>query len=87
LEPYQRISQVIFEKWLKDICDKDPLIDVRFGCAVKAVDEERDKVSVTVENTQNGNTVIVTTDYLIGCDGASSQTRKSMGFALDGGPM
>ncbi|KAK7903181.1 hypothetical protein LTR67_001198 [Exophiala xenobiotica] len=87
LEPYQRISQVIFEKWLKDICDKDPLIDVRFGCAVKAVDEERDKVSVTVENTQKGNTVIITADYLIGCDGASSQTRKSMGFALDGGPI
>lgn len=87
VEPYQRISQVIFEKWLKDICDKDPLIDVRFGWTVKAVDEECDKVRVTVENTQNGNTVIITADYLIGCDGASSQTRKSMGFALDGGPM
>ena len=87
LEAYQRISQVIFEKWLKEICDKDPLIDVRFGWAVKAVEEEHDRVHVTVEDTQHGDTVCITADYMAGCDGASSQTQKSMGFALDGGPM
>ena len=39
-EPWQRISQAIFEKSLKAICDKDPLIDLRFGWKTMSVAEE-----------------------------------------------
>src|ERR1700677_698369 len=34
-EPWQRISQAIFERYLKERCDKNPLIDCRFGWKVE----------------------------------------------------
>jgi hypothetical protein len=39
LELWQRLSQVVFEKWLRGICDEDPLINVRFGWNVESVEE------------------------------------------------
>jgi len=87
LEPWQRLSQVIFEKWLKGLDDEDPLIDVRFGWKVESVEEGKDQVKTTVTNVDTGDTVVITSDYVAGCDGASSRTRKTLGFPLDGGPM
>lgn len=86
-EPWQRLSQVVFEKWLKEICDKDPLIDVRFGWKVESVEEGTNDVQTTVTNVETGETVKVTSDYVAGCDGASSRIRKALGLSLDGGPM
>ncbi|KIW78347.1 hypothetical protein Z517_08182 [Fonsecaea pedrosoi CBS 271.37] len=87
LEPWQRVSQVIFEKWLKTLCDTDPMVSVRFGWKVVGIQEEQDCVRSTLQNVESGETVIFVSDYLAGCDGASSKTRQSMGFPLDGGPV
>jgi len=87
LEPWQRLSQVIFEAWLKDICDKNPLIDVRFGQRVENVEEDRDKVKTIVSHVDNGTTSVIVSDYVVGCDGASSRVRQSLGLPLDGGPV
>jgi FAD-dependent monooxygenase len=85
-EPWQRISQAIFEKWLKNICDQDSLIDLRFGWKVISVAEHADKVFTTVE-APNGGTHIFSSLYLAGCDGGSSSVRRSLGIPIDGGPM
>ncbi|KAJ2905582.1 FAD binding domain-containing protein [Zalerion maritima] len=87
LEPWQRLSQALFEKWLKGLCDADPLIDIRFGWKIESVDEDSDKAMTTVVNVDTGETIAYTSDYVAGCDGASSRTRKSLGFPLDGGPI
>lgn len=87
LEPWQRVSQVVFERWLKDMCDKDPLVDVRFGWKVVDVQETYDGVRTTVTHTDTQNTVLIDSDYLAGCDGASSKTRQSMEMPIDGGPV
>jgi FAD-dependent monooxygenase len=85
-EPWQRISQAIFEKWLKEICDKDPLIDLRYGWKVGSVAESPMEVSLTV-NDPTGVKHCFTGAYLAGCDGGSSIVRRSLGIPLDGGPM
>jgi FAD-dependent monooxygenase len=85
-EPWQRISQAIFEKWLKDRCDQDPLIDLRFGWKVKSVAEEADQVLTTVE-APGGMNHVFSSRYVAGCDGGSSVVRRSMGIPIDGGPM
>jgi FAD-dependent monooxygenase len=85
-EPWQRISQAIFEKWLRNICDEDPLIDLRYGWKVTSVAEEAEKVFTTVE-APNGETYNVSSLYVAGCDGGSSTVRKSLGISIDGGPM
>ena len=86
-EPWQRLSQVLFEKWLKTLCDEDPLIDVRFGWKVEGVEEGTDDVHTTVTNVHTGDTVDVVSSYVAGCDGASSRVRKALELPLDGGPM
>lgn len=86
LEAWQRVSQVIFERWLKEICDQDPLIDVRFGWRVDSVHESSSNVRSTLINVDTGDSVVLTSDYLAGCDGASSRTRQCSALSLDGGP-
>jgi FAD-dependent monooxygenase len=86
-EPWQRISQVHFEAWLKVLCEDDPLIDLRFGWKVEQVEECEDQVRTFATNKNNGVTTEFTSKYLAGCDGASSVVRKSLSLPLDGGPM
>lgn len=85
-EPWQRISQEIFEKWLKAICDEDKLVDVRFGWRVLAVQEASDHVKTTVLSPQ-GEEINFVSRYLAGCDGGSSRVRRSLNIPIEGGPM
>ena len=85
-EPWQRISQAIFEKWLKGICDEDPLIDVRFGWKVESVVEEAERVLTNV-SAPDGKIHVFSSRYLAGCDGGSSTVRRSLGIEIEGGPM
>lgn len=85
-EPWQRISQAIFEKSLKAICDKDPLIDLRFGWKTVSVAEETSRVLTTVE-APDGEAHVYSSKYAAGCDGGSSTVRRSLGISIDGGAM
>jgi 2-polyprenyl-6-methoxyphenol hydroxylase-like FAD-dependent oxidoreductase len=86
-EAWQRISQVHFEAWLKTLCEEDPMIDVRFGWKVQQVEEGDDEVRTIATNLKTGSTTEFASQYLAGCDGASSIVRKSLSLPLDGGPM
>jgi FAD-dependent monooxygenase len=87
LEPYQRISQAVFEKWLKGLCDENPLIDLRFGCKVESVEEFPEGVKVTAADVNSGLRQDFISRYVAGCDGGSSKVRRSLGIPLDGGPL
>ncbi|KAJ0306611.1 hypothetical protein COL516b_004404 [Colletotrichum fioriniae] len=45
-EPWQRVSQAIFERWLKKICDDDPLIDLNYGFKVEHVEEQQEPETI-----------------------------------------
>lgn len=83
LEPWQRLSQVIFEKWLKGKCDKDPLIDLRYGHKVESVEVEDGGVLTRVNEVDTGVQWTWRSEYVAGCDGASSKVRKSLHLPLD----
>lgn len=85
-EPWQRISQAIFERWLKAICDDDPLIDLRFGWKVTSVEETTDHVKTMTLDPQE-NAVSFVSKYLAGCDGGSSRVRRSLNIPIEGGPL
>ncbi|KAF4493696.1 FAD binding domain containing protein [Fusarium agapanthi] len=85
--PWQRISQAIFENWLKSLCDKNPLISLRYGHKVESVEEGDDVVKTTVTNVKTGTTTVWSSDFVAGCDGASSRVRRSLSLPLDGGPI
>lgn len=86
-EPWQRLSQVVFEKWFKTVCDDDPLIDLRYGWRVDDVQETSDCVRTTVINPETGAAEVYVSKFMAGCDGAGSKVRRSMDLPLDGGPM
>jgi FAD-dependent monooxygenase len=86
LEPYQRISQSIFEAWLKESCDANPLIDVRYGRKAEIVQSHGYDVKTIAANVDSGEKASFISKYAIGCDGASSKVRTGLGIPLDGGP-
>jgi FAD-dependent monooxygenase len=86
LEPYQRISQAIFEAWLKTVCDQNHLIDPRFGWKVESVEDSKSRVTLVASDVSTGEKRTFLSRYVIGCDGASSQVRRSLEIPLDGGP-
>ncbi|KAK5064849.1 hypothetical protein LTR84_000683 [Exophiala bonariae] len=86
-EPWQRLSQAVFERWLRDICDKDPLIELHYGWRVESLEESRNHVRTTVVNVDSGASRTYISDYVAGCDGASSKVRRSFQISLDGGPI
>ncbi|KAI3553349.1 FAD binding domain-containing protein [Colletotrichum abscissum] len=86
-EPWQRVSQAIFERWLKNICDDDPLIDLNYGFKVEHVEEQEDFAHMTITDMNTGERTVLRSDHVVGCDGASSRTRTSLSIPLDGGPI
>lgn len=89
LEPYQRLSQEIFEAWMKRVCEADPLVDVRFGWKLDTINEMTDGVEATVSKGNDSNTRLhrLKSRYVVACDGASSRCRRSLNIPLDGGPV
>lgn len=87
LEPWQRLSQAIFKRWLKGVYDEDPLIDLNYGLRVDGVEEEESHVKTVVTNFKTSAKTVWRSDYVVGCDGASSKVRSSFNLPLDGGPM
>lgn len=86
-EPWQRISQSIFERYLKSRCDENDLIDCRFGWKVEKCIESDEGITVEASNARTGEKRSISSKYLVACDGASSRIRRDMEIELDGGPL
>lgn len=86
-EPYQRCSQVIFEAWLKPICEANPLIDTYFGYKFEELTEHDNDVHSTLMDLNSGQKVFVRSKYVVACDGAGSRVRRSTGMKITGGPV
>jgi FAD-dependent monooxygenase len=85
-EPYQRCSQAIFEKEFKQLIEKEPMVDSRFGCKIESIQENDDCVLSRFSVAGSSEAVMVRSKYVIGCDGAGSRVRRSIGGSLVGGP-
>ncbi|RFU78913.1 fad binding domain [Trichoderma arundinaceum] len=81
------IIRVIFESWLKELCVKNPMVDVRTGWKVIGAQEHDDGVEVKATDLHTGEERVFRSQYAVGCDGANSIMRKSAGINLDGGPL
>lgn len=83
LEPYQLISQYTLEPLLKEICEEQPSIDVRFGHELVGLEQDPDGVTARIR-TGAGAELTIRSRYLIGCDGGTSTVRKQLGIPLEG---
>lgn len=87
LEPYQRMSQAVLEAWMKPIAQANPLIQSYFGLRFESLIETENGVESTLTDVNNAKKVVIQSKYVVGCDGAGSRVRKSMGSTLIGGPV
>jgi 2-polyprenyl-6-methoxyphenol hydroxylase-like FAD-dependent oxidoreductase len=85
LEPYQIISQYTLEPLLKSVVEKIPNVAVKFGHEFESFTEEYDGVTAQIRRT-NGDHLTIRAQYMVGCDGGSSQVRKLLGFKMEGKP-
>lgn len=61
-----------------------PTVEFRFGCRMETFEQDEDGVRARLVDTATGRAQTIDADYLVGCDGARSATRKALGAALDG---
>ena len=85
-EPWQRIPGDAMERLLRKECEASPLVSARYGWTVANVSELEDAAEVFA-TTAEGKDAEVLARFIVGCDGANSVVRRSLGIALDGGPL
>jgi 2-polyprenyl-6-methoxyphenol hydroxylase-like FAD-dependent oxidoreductase len=74
-----RQTQAVFEATLKPLVQKDPLIQDYWGFAFESLTENDDHVLSTILDA-SGNSRVVKSRYVIGCDGAGSKVRLNTGL-------
>lgn len=72
-----RQSQIIFEAILKQIVQKEPLIQSYWGYAFQSL-EEGDEGVLSYIRDPSGKPISIKSRYVIGCDGAGSKVRSSV---------
>jgi 2-polyprenyl-6-methoxyphenol hydroxylase-like FAD-dependent oxidoreductase len=83
LEPYQLISQYTLEPLLKSVAETIPSIGVRYGHEFLSFEQDAGGVRAKVK-VRDGSVVEFSADYLVGCDGGSSNVRRQLGIKLQG---
>jgi 2-polyprenyl-6-methoxyphenol hydroxylase-like FAD-dependent oxidoreductase len=84
VEPGQRISQITLEPVLRAHCRRHPRIDLRLGWHFDSLTQDADGVTSHLVDMDTGARFAIRSRYVLGCDGASSQVRRSLGIGLDG---
>ena len=83
-EPIHRANFFFIEPILKARVDTLPSVDVRFGHRLIEFAQDADGVAATVERVADGERLGISCDWLIGCDGARSTVRQSLGIGYAG---
>lgn len=83
-EPPHRVSQIYLEEELKRRVDGIASIESRFGWRLEEFDDRGDHVTALARAVDGDGELGIEADYLIGCDGANSLVRKSLGIEYEG---
>ena len=82
LEPYQLVSQYTVEPLLKAYAESLPSVTLRFGCEFVSFEQKPDHVATTIRTDEK--TEIITSPYMVGCDGGGSRVRRQLNIGLAG---
>ena len=74
------IHQPSYERALDEEIKRRPLVGLHFSSEAVAIEQDEDRVVVTIRDTATGEDRAYTCRYLIGVDGANSFVRQSLGI-------
>jgi 2-polyprenyl-6-methoxyphenol hydroxylase-like FAD-dependent oxidoreductase len=83
-EAPHRINQTYLEPFLFKHATAQPRIRILNRTAVESYTQDENGVTAMARNLDSGELPTIRSTYLIGCDGASSMVRKSMGANFQG---
>jgi len=78
------VPQMVLERALRRCAERPSGAHIHFGWRLNSFAERDDHVVAEVENVQTGERRRITSQYLLGIDGASSTVRRALGFAMIG---
>lgn len=83
-EPAHRVNQIYFEPVLFSEAIAHPNIEIINDIAVETIEQQEGQARLIGRNVKNGTPLRVEADYVVGCDGGRSLTRKTIGARLQG---
>ena len=83
-EPAHRINQIYFEPILYSEAAARERIVLLNDCRVEQIDQDAAGARLLARNLRSGDSISITADYVVGCDGGHSLARKAIGARLYG---
>lgn len=84
VEPMYHVNQMYIERVLHERAKTRPAITLRFGWEVERVTQQQDGVTVIAREPATGAAEEWHAQYAAGCDGAHSNTRRSLNIRYEG---
>ncbi|MBU6529657.1 FAD-dependent monooxygenase [Streptomyces mayonensis] len=84
LEPWMRVSQVVLEPALREVLEaRAKHVRVQYGWTLESFEQDTEGVTAHLMSDDGSRRRTVRAQYLAGCDGAGSRTRRQLGISLD----
>jgi 2-polyprenyl-6-methoxyphenol hydroxylase-like FAD-dependent oxidoreductase len=83
-EPPHRINQIFLEPILFDHAAQMPKVRTLNRTRVESFTQDKDQVVALARDLDTGQTIRITCQYMVGCDGGSSLVRKGIGATFEG---
>ena len=78
------ISKPYFDPVLRKHAATLPTVQIRYSTTFESFQQDADKVTAKILDTQTGREEIIEADYLVGCDGGRSNIRRALGIQYQG---
>ncbi len=83
----ERCPQNMFDPILRDFAASQKSVTLRYRTRLASFTQDADLVTAVVENLESGADEKITARYIVGCDGARSLTRETLGIRMLGNPV
>ncbi|MEO9231551.1 MAG: FAD-dependent oxidoreductase [Devosia sp.] len=80
----ERCPQNFFDPVLRRFAERSPDVSLKFNTDLLTFSDHGDRVVAEVRDTQSGVTHQIEADYLVGCDGGSSNVRQALDIEMAG---
>ncbi len=83
----ERCPQNMFDPILQSFAAAQGSVTLRYKTRLASFTQDVDRVTAVVNNLESGGQETITARYIVGCDGARSLTRETLGIRMLGNPV
>ena len=83
----ERCPQNMFDPILRAFAASQPSVTLRYRTRLVSFEQNADLVTAVVENAETGAREEISARYIVGCDGARSLVRETLGIRMSGNPV